>query len=64
MNVLCQGSKNKINPERTRPVSGMIDEINELQKMGKSRSVRRVQSAKAARSKSAINHSPNLYKAG
>lgn len=25
MNVLCKSSSNKINPERTRPISGLID---------------------------------------
>lgn len=63
MNVLCKGANKRINPEQIKPVSGLLEEIEEMQKRGKSRPVKqRAKSANLSRAKSSVQHSPHLYR--
>ena len=65
MKVLCKNPNQIVNPERIRPISGMIQELNDMQNKKKEKSTRkRVQSASVTRSKTALSHSPSLYKPG
>lgn len=46
-------AKNKVNPEQTKPIEGLIDEINKMQREGLSRGkIKRAQSAGLIRNSS------------
>lgn len=62
MNALCRNRGRKMNPEKVRPVKGLIDEINERQNRSQDKPAKqRAQSASVSRSQSDIQHSPSLY---
>ena len=63
MNIICKNGTKKTNPELVRPISGLIDELNEMQNKRKEKTIkRRAQSATISRNRVSVAHSPNLYK--
>lgn len=63
MNVLCKGANKRINPEQIRPLSGLLDEIEKMQKKGNVKAVKqRAKSASLSRAKISTQHSSHLYR--